>query len=435
MSIYEAISKASLNLKRRLFDYNISLLGQEVKAIKISFEEDIFHDAKILDVISDGSIQAVIRFPVEMPLERYRMGQKVDVAETRTYFFELLPVESFTKLVDKIEKNDLLFFFLEDEQYNKIPYLFQVTDSFGKFEIGMVWKKQYLAPYYGHLLDQIIQHLEDYVISKEFDNFKNENPDSQYFLTEEQQKEYLHEPYKNLFKNPLNPKNQELTIDSTITIQCAFGSINVLGKGIVTPENPLKIELDEGETEVIYLVVDENCQYPSVYESDTFHPFILDKKGAFALEELFHSDLSATFTLDFTLLKKSGVSPIILVDENSMYLADDFFIFGDYDYQKFRPLFYVEDNSRNFISLRVKENLEIEFTSKTNTDSYTTILGSVDEIETLDFRFYVEGNNFKLEILNQILEIENINSFFGRNFYIGYEPERYLNDFIRQIYN
>lgn len=432
MSVYESISRASLKTKRRLFDYNVSILGQKMKAIRISYKEDMFQDIEIQDTISTSILEAIIRFPTEMPLERYRLGYKSEVDETRTYFYDILPIESYTKLEDHIEKNDFLFFFLEDEKNNKIPYLFQVTDSFGKFEIGLVWKKQYLAPYHGQLTNQIIKYLEEYVISKEYDQFKEENPDSGYLLNLEEQEEYLHEAYKNLFVSPLSPRNQEIVIDSPTTIQCAFGSIDVLGQRVVTPETPLLIVPEEETT--LYLVVSEDCKYPSVYASEYFHPFTLDKKDVFAIEEVFSSDLTASFTLDLSFMTKSGISPIIFIDDNGTFLSDEFLIFGDYDYQKFRPIFYVEDSTGKFISIRVKENYELELIAKVSETTVSHLFGSVEGLETIPFNITVSGNNLEIHAIDSNYLLESVDIFFGRTFYLGYEPDRYLNDFIRQIF-
>lgn len=432
MSIYESISRASLKAKRRMFDLNVCTLGKKMKAIRISYSEDLFQNVKIEDAFSNSTLNAIIRFPTEMPLERYRIGSNFEVSETRTYFYDLLPIESYTKLTDTIEKNDFLFFFLEDEKDNKIPYLFQVVENFGKFDIGLIWKKQYLAPYHGQLTDQIVSYLEEYVIHEAYDKYKEENPNSEYLLNLEKQEEYSHEAYQNLFINPLNPKNQEIKIKDTIVIQCAFGSIEVLGHGIATVETPLLLNFEQ-ET-LIYLVVSEDCKFPSVYASSILHPFTLDKKNAFAIEKVFESDLNVSFTLNLSNLKSSGFCPIIFIDSANTILADDFLIFGDYDYQKFRPIFYVEDVNGKFISIRIEENYDFTLTAKTSEETVSHIFGNVENIETIPFKLQMNGNNLEVYGINNSYIVNNANLFFERTFYLGYEPERYLNDFIRQIF-
>lgn len=432
MSVYESIKRSSLDVKRRLFDYNISIVGREVKAIRIHQEEDIFHDFSDPEVINAEPIIISVNFPSEIPLERYRMNGSVRNGETRTYFYEILPVEVYVKLEDNMAVNDFLFLFMEDDQKNKIPFLFQITDTFGKFEIGMVWKKFYVAPYNGSDIEKLIPFLENYVISKEYDQFKEENPDSDYLMNLEDQEEYLHEAYKNLFVSPLSPRNQEIVIDSPTTIQCAFGSIDVLGQRVVTPETPLLV-VPEAEM-TLYLVVSEDCRYPSVYASEQFHPFTLDKRDVFAIEEIFSSDLTASFTLDLSFMTKSGISPIIFIDDNGTILSDEFLIFGDYDYQKFRPIFYVEDSTGKFISIRVKENYDLELIAKVSETTVSHLFGNVEGLETIPFTFTVSGNDLEIHAIDSNYLLENVDIFFDRKFYLGYEPERYLNDFIRQIF-
>ena len=76
MSVYESLARASLKVKRRLFDYNISIVGKEVRAILIHQTEDIYHDFSDPEILETKPITAVINFPSEVPLERYRLGGK-----------------------------------------------------------------------------------------------------------------------------------------------------------------------------------------------------------------------------------------------------------------------------------------------------------------------------------------------------------------------
>lgn len=161
MSIKESIDRSSLRVKRRLFDFNVRSKGRSLQVVKMSLgKRDIFHDTE-LEIIESKKIEAIISFPDRLPLERYRFDGHSQVEETRTYFYEILPIECYTQMEDNIEKNDILVFSLEDEQYNKIPFVLQVTDSFGKFEYGLVWKMQYLAPINGTLPPNVIDYISD----------------------------------------------------------------------------------------------------------------------------------------------------------------------------------------------------------------------------------------------------------------------------------
>lgn len=176
MSIYQSISDKSAKLKRRLIDENIRKMGREMKIIRIQGQEDIFQDMTDISEISKDVINAIIKFPTEVPLDRYRADGQANVEETRTFFFDLLPIEAYTKFSDHVEKRDLLFFWLEDESYNRIPFLLQVTEVFGSFNTGLVYKKLYLAPQHGALTQSILTQLSDYYTMEAGDALVREDP-------------------------------------------------------------------------------------------------------------------------------------------------------------------------------------------------------------------------------------------------------------------
>lgn len=170
MSVFESISKSSSKLKRRLFDENITRMGREIKIIKIKGTEDIYHDIGNYEQLSKDVISVIVKFPTEIPLDRYRADASESVEETRTFFFDVLPIEAYTKFEDHVEKRDLLFFNLEDENKNLIPFLLQVTEVFGSFSTSLVYKKLYLAPQHGALDQSLINQLNDYYIESTHDS-------------------------------------------------------------------------------------------------------------------------------------------------------------------------------------------------------------------------------------------------------------------------
>lgn len=169
MSIYQSIANSSAKLKRRLIDENIRKMGREVKILRIQGTEDIFQDLSHINELSKNVIDVIIKFPTEIPLDRYRADFDESVEETRVFFFDLLPIEAFTKFSDHVEKRDLLFFTLEDEMGNNVPFLLQVTEIFGSFGTSLVYKKLYLAPQHGALNQSILSQLNDYYTMEEPD--------------------------------------------------------------------------------------------------------------------------------------------------------------------------------------------------------------------------------------------------------------------------
>ena len=160
MGYYDYLMKAQEKVKQVLFDENIRMLGREVYAIRISANEDMFHDLTDVHAIydDDRQISIIINFPDEIPVDRYRYSETAsNVSETRISFIDLLPIVGYTKLDDNLEKNDLIFFSLNDEKKNSIPFILQVCEVFGKFEKSMVWKKVNLAPYHGAISREVYQ--------------------------------------------------------------------------------------------------------------------------------------------------------------------------------------------------------------------------------------------------------------------------------------
>jgi hypothetical protein len=428
MSVYESISRASLKAKRRLFDFNVSILGQEMKAVRISFTEDIYQDVRIEDSISDSILDAIIRFPAEMPLERYRLGFQSEVTETRTYFYEILPIEAYTKLEDHIEKNDFLFFFLEDEKNNKIPYLFQVTDSFGKFEIGLVWKKQYLAPYHGKLTNKIIKYLEEYVIHDAYDSYKEENSDLNYLVSKEESDEYISESYTNMLHNSLNPTDFSVTLDSgTYVAQCAFGSFSFLEYS-VTPTTPVRFTLSK-ETE-ISIDFSDDCQFPSIYNSYYFHPYVFDKREEYYIQRyLTPGVLNFELHTEFTDNYKYGF--LLALTDDYEYQEGYVPVVTDFDEEEFRPLFYTEDATGNYVEFKMKSFKELVLTQKVGTETTIESFG-IPEFSIIPFSISISETEISVLCQERTILLDTL--FLNKEIYIGYEPERYLNDFISQIY-
>jgi len=161
MGIKESIQYSSLRIKRRLFDEDIKRKGKEIQIVKLTVEEeDIFHD-KILSVIEAPEIPAVIVFPDKVPLDRFRFDGSATVKESRTFFFEILPIECYTRISDRVETNDIIVFALGDENETKIPFVLQATENFGKFESGLIWKMQYLSPVNGDLSTEVREYITD----------------------------------------------------------------------------------------------------------------------------------------------------------------------------------------------------------------------------------------------------------------------------------
>lgn len=161
MSIQESLMKASERVQRRLFDNAVHILGREVSGLKISLIEDIFQGTEEETVLKYDKITAIVKYPTDVPIDRFRLDSDIQVAETRTFFFDILPIEIYTKMENSVEKNDYIFHFFEDELGHRVPILLQITETFGRFTTSLIWRKHYCAPMNGIIPESIKSLLEE----------------------------------------------------------------------------------------------------------------------------------------------------------------------------------------------------------------------------------------------------------------------------------
>jgi len=152
--------KASAKVQQRLFDQNIHTTGREVDGLKISLIEDIFQNTEEETVLEYDNVTATVIYPTDIPIDRYRLDGQPQIAETRAFFFDLLPIEIYTKFENGFEKDDFLFHFFVDENQNKIPMLLQITETFGRFSTDLIWRKYYAAPKNGRVPQSVLTLIE-----------------------------------------------------------------------------------------------------------------------------------------------------------------------------------------------------------------------------------------------------------------------------------
>ncbi|MBD3216568.1 MAG: hypothetical protein GF311_28395 [Candidatus Lokiarchaeota archaeon] len=154
--IRNKLEKASLKIKRKLFDNQIFVMGNQVQVTHIKIEKDEKYGNWLAPpaLIKNDVIDCVIDYPTEIPLYRYRYddsGIKPDNNETGSntsyYFYDILPIEIYTKWNDNVEKDDVIIHKIEDDDGGFFKIAMQVTDMFGSFHTALTWKKSWAAPY------------------------------------------------------------------------------------------------------------------------------------------------------------------------------------------------------------------------------------------------------------------------------------------------
>ncbi len=153
MSSYQdKLATASSKIRRKLFDHSVQMKGREVEVTRFFVEEDIYAD-EVQTKISQSSITAIIVYPPgEVPLQRFRgSATSPAVDDSGTFFFDILPIEVYTRWTDRIEMGDYLFQIVKDENGDKIGILLKVSNMFGSWDTEIIWRKAWAAPYNGDL--------------------------------------------------------------------------------------------------------------------------------------------------------------------------------------------------------------------------------------------------------------------------------------------
>lgn len=109
-----------------------------------------------------------MNYPSEIPIDRFKyvdsasQEERQTVSTTGTFFFEILPIEIFSRFEDKIETKDYIIHIAKDEYENKMAIVLQVTEQLGTIGRSLTWRKHFASPVKGKLpnaLDLIVQEL------------------------------------------------------------------------------------------------------------------------------------------------------------------------------------------------------------------------------------------------------------------------------------
>jgi len=170
MGIQQKLDKALTPAKRKLFDNTINVLGLEVDGVRIRVEEDMYSNEDEPTILRTDTISCIINYPPELPLFRSRSDNNelppdkvVDNgSSTGVFFFEILPIEIWTKWSDNVESGDFIIHKIEDEQGNDLKIILKVSEVLGSFRSSLIWKKLHCALYngkYESMLSNIIDNV------------------------------------------------------------------------------------------------------------------------------------------------------------------------------------------------------------------------------------------------------------------------------------
>jgi len=148
MSAYDKINAFNARAIRKLHDYHIFSQGRRTECTRLTKVTDTWGNSESETILA-STVQAVFVFPPgEMPLIRLRAGKgtQAEVQASGLFFYDILPIEIYVRWEDRIEVNDVLYFYIIDENENKMPVVFKILDQKGAFSSHLIWRKLIAAP-------------------------------------------------------------------------------------------------------------------------------------------------------------------------------------------------------------------------------------------------------------------------------------------------
>jgi hypothetical protein len=148
MPAYNKINDFIARSIRKLSDYHVFTAGRKTECTRLSKNTDVWGNDSPA-TISVSSVPIIFIFPPgEMPLIRLRAGNgtQAEVQSTGLFFYDILPIECYTRWEDHLENGDVIYFWAGDENGNKMPVVFKVLDQKGAFSSQLIWRKFVCAP-------------------------------------------------------------------------------------------------------------------------------------------------------------------------------------------------------------------------------------------------------------------------------------------------
>lgn len=146
MSLYDKINGNLAPLQQKLFDVHVKQNGRTLFATRLSIDQDAWGNGEP-SVLTESNIEAIVVFPPgELPLHRMRADAQEGVQSTSLFFYDILPIEAYFPLAQKIEDGDVIYFSIFDEVKNKIPIMFKVLSSTGAVSTHLLRRKYICAP-------------------------------------------------------------------------------------------------------------------------------------------------------------------------------------------------------------------------------------------------------------------------------------------------
>lgn len=171
----DILSEVSAQIKRALSDVTIDYLGTETQVLRIELgEQDVMGD-RDETLVTNLIANVIIKHPMGNNQWLFSTLNTDDTLQTDSInLWDILPISMKIKFAADfetepvaIQKGDMIVELLQDENFNHIPVIYQVTKLLGGFEGKYLYQKQYELTLYRGTIPSDIQHQIDLFIAGE----------------------------------------------------------------------------------------------------------------------------------------------------------------------------------------------------------------------------------------------------------------------------
>lgn len=160
MGIQDKIARSQITARHKLRDYNISQSGVETQVIRLKVEENMYGDETV-EIVDDDVITLALDLPDEIPQTRLRTDVTQQIADTQSYyFFDILPIEGYSRLEDNVEKGDILVYIIHDKKDSPSLYLvLRVSELIGTISNRYLTSRKFQCAPHNMGLPQQVQDI------------------------------------------------------------------------------------------------------------------------------------------------------------------------------------------------------------------------------------------------------------------------------------
>ena len=161
-SIQDKVDSSNSTLRRKLFDNNIKVLGNEILAVRLTVEENQYGDEGI-EILREDKITIIVTFPEDKLMTETFEDEETGNSQTNFMLYDVIPIEVYSKFEDKLNGKDLLIFKYTNENQETGKVILKVTRIVSNFNKSIVWKQYLCAMYHNDPFTELGQIIDRYL--------------------------------------------------------------------------------------------------------------------------------------------------------------------------------------------------------------------------------------------------------------------------------